>query len=200
MDRRVFIYSVIASLVASLAFYLLLEPVTAWLWNYTSNSAKESLVELQNAAFRNAAIGKRDWVSAVTFIGAGALCSGILTGLITGLWILSFFGQRVTGAVVSTTVRRKLRVGFLSLFTLFAVGFTYSWVKMWFLVYVDLQLNASFSQRLDAVGPYIELIEERRLRSAWALMRSREDYERINARLDEIGRTAAIDLPEPLYK
>jgi hypothetical protein len=65
---------------------------------------------------------------------------------------------------------------------------------------VDLQLNASFSQRLDALGPYIDSAEERDLKSKWALMKTRSDYENINQRLDALAQKASIQIPEPLLK
>lgn len=43
-----------------------------------------------------------------------------------------------------------------------AVSLTYAFGRIAFLAYVDLQLNASFSQRLDAISPYVDQIEERR--------------------------------------
>ncbi|WP_216295874.1 hypothetical protein [Delftia acidovorans] len=66
--------------------------------------------------------------------------------------------------------------------------------------YVDLQLNASFSQRLDALGPYADLMDEKRLKSAWALMKTRDDYEEINSRLDALASRAGVALPPPLYR
>ena len=84
MDRRIFLYSVISSVIASIAFSWLLEPFTRWVWNYATISASSWLIDLQNAAFRNAALGKRDRVTAVMFLYWTGTSFAVLTGFLTG--------------------------------------------------------------------------------------------------------------------
>ena len=69
-----------------------------------------------------------------------------------------------------------------------------------FFAIADEQLNASFYQRLDALGPYMSDQEERQLRSSWALMENRAQYNQINSHLEEFAPKAKIKIPEPLYK
>ena len=73
-------------------------------------------------------------------------------------------------------------------------------LRMSFFIYLDIQLNSSFDQRMMAIRPYIEDRDSHRLRSEWALMQKRQDYERINAKLDEYARKADIVLPTLLYR
>jgi hypothetical protein len=133
--------------------------------------ASSWLTELQNVAFRNAAPGKRDWVSALIFIYGTASFLGIFTGILT-------------------------LIAFTAILFLFV---SYRLLRLNFLAYVDTQLNASFWQRLDAISPHVDSVEERRLRSQWALMTNREDYDRIKQRLEELATAAQVSLPKPLY-
>jgi hypothetical protein len=68
MGRRVFLISVASSLFASIAFAWLLEPIAKGIWHAGSESASVWFVHLQDAAFHNAALGKRDWVSTALFL------------------------------------------------------------------------------------------------------------------------------------
>lgn len=195
MDRKIFLYSIIASVFASIGFSWLLEPLTKWIWHAASDTASSWLVELQSAAFVNAALGKRDWVSTIILIFGFVLFVGTQIGFLS----VAIFGQRLAALSKSGKipgwVRRSLKASF-------AIAFLYTTNhcgRLMFLAYVDLQLNASFSQRLDALGPHIEQLDERRLKSEWALMRSREDYDRINQHIDQLAIAAKVTVPIPLY-
>jgi amino acid transporter len=195
MNRKVFTISVVSSIFASIAFSWLLDPLTRWIWHVASENALSWFTNLQNAAFSNAAIGKRDWLVTVLFLYAFAFgfasFLGITAGALSASLVRSPRGERY----------RRLRPKLLLVScVVLALVLTYSFGRLGFLAYVDLQLNASFSQRLDALGPYIEPMEERRLRSAWALMKTRSDYEMINRRIDELAVAANITIPEPLLK
>ncbi|HFG1845197.1 TPA: hypothetical protein ACGF3Z_003439, partial [Vibrio cholerae] len=72
--------------------------------------------------------------------------------------------------------------------------------RLSFIVYVDLQMNASFNQRMHAIKPYISQKEYDLLYSGWALMVSKKDYIEINARLTLLGENAQLTLPEIMYK
>ena len=69
-----------------------------------------------------------------------------------------------------------------------------------FAAFVDLQLNASFSQRLDALAPYIDDQMEKQLRSEWARMETLEDYRHLTTEMDQLGQKAGIKLPKVLYR
>jgi predicted PurR-regulated permease PerM len=64
----------------------------------------------------------------------------------------------------------------------------------------DLQMNASFSQRLDALAPYIDAQTEKQFRSRWAMMGTLRDYRAISADMDQLGAKAGITLPKVLYR
>lgn len=200
MDKRIFWYSVISSIVASIAFSWLLEPGTRWLWNFASESASSTLIRIQNAAFQNAALGKRDWVTVAIFLQAGLYVWSAILGALIAFLMASRLQEGVWDLVQELREVRWMRNTVAGgVVVVFLLG-TYHWMQTSFFMFVDLQLNASFSQRLDALGPYIDGAEEKRLRSSWALMKTHDDYDRINRRMEELAVAAQMTLPELLYK
>ena len=189
-----FFYSIGAGIIASVLFSWLLDPLTKWIWHTATLSASSWLTGLQNAAFRNAALGKRDWVSALMFTYGTSAFMGLLFGFVIGM-VRHALGRGAKRSRRGPTFRL---VG-LFFVVAFSTYFLYRFACLNFLAYVDLQLNASFSQRLDALSPYIDSLEERRLRSSWALMTCRKDYDLINGRLNELAIDAKITIPKPLY-
>jgi hypothetical protein len=63
----------------------------------------------------------------------------------------------------------------------------------------DLQLNASFNQRMAVLAPEITDLEAKRLRARWASMRSREDYLAITAGMDAVANQKGIKLRKVLW-
>jgi hypothetical protein len=204
MTRKVFFISVGSSILASIAFAWLLDPITRWVWHATSDNASSWFVHLQNVAFQNAALGKREWLSTVLFIcifGLVAITFFVTPiGMALGFTLAKFIRRRLTDRTRHVIGRRIAPAGLIVCSVFLSLVLFYVFGKIAFLAYVDLQLNASFSQRIDALSPYIEPIEERRLKSQWALMNTRQDYERINRRLEELAVAAHIPLPPPLLK
>lgn len=68
------------------------------------------------------------------------------------------------------------------------------------LVFVDLQTNASFQQRITVLAPVITDQEYKELQAMWASMDSRSDYEAINLKLELLASEHGIRLPKPLMK
>ena len=154
---------------------------------------------MQDKAFANASLGTRPWVSALIFILGAAAALGLLTGVCTSIFFSKGIrllvkaegknkGNKYTKRIAKVT---SVVSGAYLLFIL---------LRMSSFIYVDIQLNSSFDQRMMAIRPYIEDRDSHRLRSEWALMQKRQDYERINAKLDEYARKADIVLPTLLYR
>ena len=66
------------------------------------------------------------------------------------------------------------------------------------MTYSDLQLNASFQQRLTVLAPKIDEVEYRELQAVWAGMRSRADFVAVNTRMERLAEQHGIDLPKLL--
>jgi hypothetical protein len=73
-------------------------------------------------------------------------------------------------------------------------------IQILFGSYTDLQLNTSFNQRMNALGPYATENEIRVLKSKWALMKTRTDFLKINERMDSSAKKSKITLPDNLLK
>lgn len=198
MDKRVFIYSVITGLIASGLFAWFIVPITEWLWHAASNGAYAWLDDLQTQAFTNASLGKRDWVSVVAFTIFSTTFIGVLCGFIAAAWLSILLGSKAKAVIRNNEVKKNINRIFLIFSTIAIFYFTFMIYKLTFIMRVDLQINASFSQRLDALGPYLVNDEEKRLKSAWALMKTRNDYDKIVSKMEEIAIRADIKLPQPL--
>lgn len=196
MDRRVFIYSVVSSIVATILFVWFLEPALRAAWGLLSDGSSWLSTSIENRAFASAARGQRDWVSVLLLMMFVNLGGGLIVGLEVATLVLRRVRDRKEssfGFQPIAKVARKLRLWTLPvfLFGMFMLIFT---------PFVDLQLTTSFNQRLAALGPYISDETEEELRSKWALMNTRADFETINELLQREADAAKIELPELLYR
>lgn len=67
-----------------------------------------------------------------------------------------------------------------------------------FSAYCDLQLNTSFNQRVTVLSPYIKDEEIKILKSEWALMKNRSDFEKIDKEVESLAIQYKISLPPKL--
>ncbi len=202
MSKRVFMWSIVAGLIASILLSYVLEPFSVWLWRSLSDSASSWAQELQSKAIQNAAMGVRPWVSAVSFIVTINTISGLFLGLVIAFTFKTINGKfgRKGNHSESTNNNNKTWLLFTGVSACNVLLFIYFALRISFLVYVDLQMNASFVQRMTAIKPYITQQEYDLLYSNWALMTSPEDYTNINTQLDKSAQVAEIKLPAVMYK
>ncbi len=73
-------------------------------------------------------------------------------------------------------------------------------IHLIFSAYADLQLNTSFNQRLNVLAPYIEEHDVKVLKSKWALMQNRADFEEINNYMETLAINKEIVLPKKLLE
>jgi hypothetical protein len=66
--------------------------------------------------------------------------------------------------------------------------------------YVDMQLNASFQQRITILAPCLEIEQEEELKAHWAQMKNKEDFENIQLLMESYADSCSIDLPPNLLK
>lgn len=201
MEKKVFLISVVSGVIASIAFSWMLEPFAQWLWNHAAISASSTLASIKNGAIQNAALGKRDWLLVALSIVFSLILTSLTISVFVFFYLKSRNGARLKDIILSakkTKARAILTSTILILYLTTTI--IYPWATTLFSAYVDIQMNASFSQRLDALGPYISEMEEKKLKSAWALMENQEDYAKINQQIDLLGKRAEIKIPEPLYR
>lgn len=200
MDSRLFWITIGAGILSSVLFTWLLDPFTKWVWLVSVDSTNAWLTAIQDAAYSNAALGKREWVSALLFIYFATAMVAFPVGLL-GAHVVErlLIGQFPRFEHAARTLRRTYRILEVVVAVLILLT-SFNLVRHCFDIYVDLQLNASFSQRLDVLAPHITSQQEKELRASWALMKSRRDYAAINRTIETLASAAAVPLPPPLYQ
>lgn len=201
MDRKTFLYNVTASVIATIVFLYALQPVSLATWRLITSASNSAFTSMQEKAVLNAALGKRDWVSAcfLEWFASAAL------GLLIGYLIMPLFSRLLDKRVFKeeppnlSKIRSLVKTCYW-VFIIIPIVLAYSSSRLAFFAFADLQMNASFSQRLDAIAPYIDVQAEKQLRSRWARMETLSDYRGITADMDQLGAKAGIKLPKVLYR
>jgi len=198
--QRVFALNVVAGLVAAILFSLLLRPVSIVAWQFLTSASGSIFLAIQEKAVQNAALGKRDWIAPLFLVLVAGMGVAALIVLIF-LPVLRWLSRRRMSdkSRADRSRRRTFWFGYW-LLAAGAVCMTLWFGLIAFFGYVDLQMNASFSQRVDAISPYTDDDTIKRLRSDWALMKRLDDYRGINSRIDAIAAKANLKIPSPLYE
>ena len=141
-----------------------------------------------NAIYREAALGLREKFSFLSM----AFSITIVTGLMSG-FAVAMFRKRSEPSPERKPSRRKYVAAGLAVLiflqSLYLVGRNFA----------DLQLNASFNQRVTALTPRVTDQQVKELRARWALMEKRSDYLSIVADMERIAKEAGAKLPPPLW-
>jgi hypothetical protein len=211
--------AIIRSLVASTIFLILLKPIFEFLWTILVKVSNHTYTFYVDTIYQNAALGQRNWIDFIilTFIYAIALAI-----VLTLMYILD---QRIRVIRLNEEIRKegdkekkerlkdalskklsrfeklvkiarclmKMRIGIYIISIL-------SFLSLMFTAYTDLQLNTSFTQRLNVIAPYITDNELKILRSKWALMESRSDFDVLNDEMELVAKQKNITLPKNLLK
>ena len=198
MTPRAFIYSVLASVVATLLI-LSSQPALGWIWDILSHV----FGSLLDSTYSNASFGKRDWV--VAGLVSGVMFSLSLTLIFVPVVIMLtrklLLGSSGTSdaktrrEILITKIRKSKTVA-----VIYGVIFGFIGLHFALSVYVDIQLNASFDRQLAALNPHIDDQQEEEFRAKWALMDTRNDYIAILAALESAARDLDVRLPEPLIR
>jgi len=118
---------------------------------------------------------------------------GIISGILS-VWLIgtgtSRFAGRVRQGILPLRLVRRVAVLWI------ALG-----VPLMFIVnsaiYRAFQATATFDQRLMALAPVISDQERKSLLGQWAVMKGRADYDKINARFEELAEKYHAELPPP---
>jgi hypothetical protein len=207
---------ILSSLIGTLIFLILLKPLGNFLWNLVKLISAKWYYGFSNSIYSNAALGHRNWIDVYLIILGSTIIMGIY---FLGLRLLKDKIEEISiREAKSDQEKKKLllnrekslrrirwRIKYLSK-PIYYFSYVYFFLflvanlNLMFKTYTDLQLNTSFNQRLDVLAPYIESKDYSMLKSKWALMKSREDYELIISETDELALKNNIKLPELLLK
>lgn len=190
--------NILLSLFASAVFLAFIQPLMKAIWSLISTVSVSFLDAYVSGFYKSAALGNRNWVDVFLLWFITALILGTASGT---LLIAATQGderpsenERITKGSVAKyrKLRRWLAWTILPLTCL-------AFFDLAFFAFVDLQLVATFNQRLAALAPHITIQEEREIRSRWAMMERKADYEAINQWMEESAAKAGTKLPKRLY-
>lgn len=182
--------NLLVSIITSLIVLIFIEPLLKlsvnglmWLGTNASNS-------WTNQIYFSAALGLREKFSFM-ILGLGiSLMSGVFAGLVTRL-VLRQKNQTLQKP------RRKISIWVVGFSALVTVIISYDLLARNF---AELQLIASFNQRITVLAAKASDQQIRELRASWALMEKRADYEAINIQMQQLGKQFNIKLPAPLWE
>lgn len=212
---------VIASIIASIVFFIFLEPLLRFFWNFLNRFSSVIYNGYLDTIYQSAALGQRNDLDFVIFSTLNIL---ILAGLVmVTFYIKSRKDQRdfhkkilkikndeernmeikrinelhekirFFDKIQSVSEKIIVQGRYFTFVLFFIVGFI-----LIFRSYSDLQLNTKFNQQLRALSPYIDDSQEKILISKWALMKSKKDYLEINVIIENIAKQNNIELPKTL--
>jgi len=184
--------TLLIDIAAAMLVMVIIQPLLQFLWQGIGWIGANVYEGLSNSIYQNAALGHRNYIAVILLT---ILCGAIFAMLtVESLYITG------VGSFVITTVGKLPRKA-RSLFVI-VNNTALILVLIYFLLltWSDLQLNTSFQQRLTVLAPEIAEQEYRELRASWASMRTRRDYEMVNAKLDDLAHQRGIELPALLLK
>lgn len=211
---------IIASLIATVVFIIILEPLMKLLWGYINTKGSFIYSSYLDSLYKTAALGHRNNLDFIfdTKIELYIFLVLIMFSIFTFLKIKSIKNNIEVNDIEDKVERDKrinelygkdiikenffinhlivLKYSYISLFLIFFFTFSSSTFRN----YADLQLNTSFRQRMDAICPYLEDKESKIIISKWALMKSKKDYFEINKILEDKAKENNIKLPVELLK
>lgn len=185
--------SVTISVISSVCVLVFIKPILNFLWKVISWGSVNFYKGFINSVYKNAALGQRDWVSAILFFLFVAIVIGFSIGFLTFPLIRKLIRIK---EVKGEHVFRIL----ITIYCVFLIMFLFALICMVVSVYVDLQLNTSFQQRLNALSPKISDFEYKNLKADWALMESQEDHKSIVLKMEEFAQKHKIKLPDLLIQ
>lgn len=192
-ERKLFRSSVIASVVASVIVIVLIQPFLLLLWGFLSSTGNDFLGWFVDRLYQNAALGNRNWIIALFAII-------VLYVPFTNVIVLAIARPLIRRA--SAQKKQDEKQGSLvgrttTLIATSATGLVCATIIASY-IYVDLQLNASFDQRLCALAPHLTDQQEEQLKASWAMMISKADYLKIKENMELYASQANVKLPDPL--
>jgi len=201
--------SIIVSLVASMLFLVFIQPIMTFIWDTLKALSLSTFEWVTDGMYKNAALGQRNWIdfllwTSIVLFGASLIAIMFIkvTSLVrkdtqnTKLVLLESASQE---HFESEKVKLKKMLNLLTWVSWLAGPLlAISTLYLTFSAYTDLQLNTSFNQRLNVLAPYIEEHETKLLRSKWATMESRKDFDCVNQYIERLAAENKIVLPKQL--
>ncbi len=187
--------NIIVSVSSTILVLVFIKPILNLGWKFLSWCSTNFYQNFLNGVYKNAALGQRDWVSVILL----SIVVSAVMGISIGTLIRPIFRKlQKIKEKKRDNIFRKIRRIIICLSYIISIGLIFLLICLAVFVYADLQLNTSFQQRLAVLCPKIGDLETKNLQASWALMESREDYENIILRMQELAEKNRIKLPKLL--
>lgn len=209
----------LTSVIASAIVLIFIKPILEIVWNIIRELSSKSYSGFIDKIYKNAAQGPTNGVDLINFALIVSIYFFIISAAILFLKIrlekylykaqtdsksqeelekfLTKRREKTEKSIRFYTRNAKKILVSLTIYSL--IPFVLFFV-LYFGTFAELQLNTSFNQRLNAVAPYISAQDLLFLKSKWALMKNRNDFEIINTEIEAIAVSNNLDLPENLLK
>jgi putative flippase GtrA len=191
--------SIVAGIIASILFTFLLKPIIVFGRSFAQQRGLQVYSSLSDRIYSGAALGYRYEVERLSLAMFVGLAWGLVFGVVF-LFVLNRQGARdflrqLAHARVGRWAGSLLRVTLVVILLAYTIEFT---LEATF-VFASTELNASFQQRLNILGPYLSNTEKTTLISKWASMENETDYRQINTQLEEYASANNVKLPRVLW-
>jgi hypothetical protein len=194
-DRKIFWWNVVASVVASIVFIALVQPLLTLLWDYLSSTGSAMLNVFVDHLYAHAAIGDRNWVVALLAI----VFLYMPYVLVLSNAVNRPLAKKLAFPKGADSKPRSVGILIAAPIVASALGIAFATLPAAY-IYTDIQLNASFNQRLQVLRPHIFDQQANAIKASWALMTSKSDYIKIKDEMDHLAAQAKIALPRPLLR
>jgi hypothetical protein len=181
---------IIAGVISWLIILVFLQPLANFLWTITRTVAAEFSKGILDSVYLRAAQGETTRIDLQFLLMFMATWWGFTVGIIVG-----GLSSRLKPTPSDRDAVAWIRKNSWLLITILIVGAVDGGVYA-AKNYAVVQFNVSFRQRLAAIAPYITSQQEKQLLSMWALMKTQQDYTRVNAVLENYARDQNIELPK----
>lgn len=182
--------NLLVSIVTSVLVLIFVEPILKWSANGLMWMGENISASFTKAVYSSAALGLREKYSFITLLFIIAMLAGAATGVVAA----SLQSTKINSPTSSGRSGRKKIVNIFVAATMILSGL-YSVASN----FIEMQLNASFSQRLTVLAANIPEQQVKDLKASWALMSSRSDYEAITAEMNRLAAVAKVKLPAALW-
>ncbi|MGY6215433.1 hypothetical protein ACW73L_09740 [Methylolobus aquaticus] len=174
-------------ILSSLIVLFLIEPLLKWSAHTLMWAGEHVYAGFVNSIYRSAALGLREKFS----FNAMAILMSAVTGIYMAILM------RALPTTLMQRAKFRLNRSLVIFIAVVAVSLGLSSVTSEF---IELQLNASFNQRLAVLAARAQEQDIRDLRARWALMQARSDYESLLTEMDQLAGKLGQPLPIALWR
>lgn len=176
-------------IIAAILVMSLVEPLLRFAGNTILWAGSNIYEGFTNSVYKSAALGFREKFSFFTLVIIFSILAGFYAALSTALFLLDRPPPSMRGVMKRKYISLILALSFFMM-SFYVVGKNFA----------ELQLNASFNQRLTVLAPKLTDLQIKELRASWALMEKRADYVALNKEMESFASKLNVKLPANLWE